>query len=102
MIMQYKYRLSSLLFIIILFFNVDVASAQSPVFGHGNEMQNPAIDSTQLQTLQYRNIGPYRGGRSVAVAGHPNQPDTYFTGFTGGGVYKTTDGGNTWLNVSDG
>ena len=102
MIMQYKYRLSSLLFIIILFFNVDVASAQSPVFGHGNEMQNPAIDSTQLQTLQYRNIGPYRGGRSVAVAGHPNQPDTYFTGFTGGGVFKTTDGGNTWLNVSDG
>ena len=38
----------------------------------------------------------------MAVAGHDDQPYIYYTGFTGGGVYKTTDGGATWYNVSDG
>jgi photosystem II stability/assembly factor-like uncharacterized protein len=77
-------------------------SAQAQVFGHGQDVQKPAVDSTFLQTLQYRNIGPFRGGRSVAVAGHKDKPDTYYTGFTGGGVYKTENGGNSWINVSDG
>ena len=55
-----------------------------------------------FQDLNYREIGPFRGGRSVAVAGHDDQPYIYYVGFTGGGVYKTTDGGNTWDNVTDG
>jgi|AntRauTorcE11897_2_1112592.scaffolds.fasta_scaffold02357_1 photosystem II stability/assembly factor-like uncharacterized protein len=76
--------------------------AHAQIFGHGKDVQNPAVDSTLLQGLEYRNIGPFRGGRSVAVAGHKDQPDTYYTGFTGGGVYKTEDGGNRWVNVSDG
>lgn len=77
-------------------------TAEAQVFGHGEDVQNPAVDSTLLQTLQYRNIGPFRGGRSVAVTGHKDQPNTYYVGFTGGGVYKTEDGGNRWINVSDG
>lgn len=77
-------------------------SSKGQIFGHGPEIETPAVDSALLQTLQYRNIGPYRGGRSVAVAGHKDQPNTYYTGFTGGGVYKTDDGGNRWVNVSDG
>ncbi len=51
--------------------------------------------------LEWRLVGPYRGGRSAAVAGIPSQPRTYYFGSTGGGVWKTTDGGATWNNVSD-
>lgn len=76
--------------------------AQAQPFGHGEDTQNPTHEKVYLQTLEYRNIGPFRGGRSVAVAGHKDQPATYYTGFTGGGVYKTTDRGKTWVNVSDG
>jgi len=59
---------------------------------------NPAL----LQALEYRSIGPFRGGRSTAVAGVPSQPLTFYMGSTGGGVWKTTDGGMVWNNVSDG
>jgi len=71
------------------------------VFGHGQDTENPEVAEKMLQTLEYRNIGPYRGGRSVAVAGHNSQPYTYYTGFTGGGVYKTEDGGASWINITD-
>src|SRR5256885_4596114 len=54
-----------------------------------------------LKTLQYRSIGPYRGGRSAAVAGVPSQPYVYYYGATGGGVWKSTDGGINWEPVSD-
>ncbi|HET9478566.1 MAG TPA: hypothetical protein VFO72_04445, partial [Pyrinomonadaceae bacterium] len=55
-----------------------------------------------LKPLQYRNIGPYRGGRSAAVAGVASQPFVYYYGATGGGVWKSTDGGINWESVSDG
>src|SRR5450631_3773894 len=55
-----------------------------------------------LSALRFRQIGPFRGGRSVAVAGVPSQPDTYYFGAVGGGVFKTTDSGLTWVPVSDG
>ena len=75
---------------------------QAQVFGHGAETESPTYKSSLFENFEYRNIGPFRGGRSVAVAGHDDQPYTFYTGFTGGGVYKTTDGGNTWQNISDG
>ena len=51
--------------------------------------------------LEFRNVGPYRGGRSTAVTGVRHQPLTYYFGGTGGGVWKTTDGGSNWEPVSD-
>jgi len=59
-------------------------------------------DEALYQAMQWRCIGPYRGGRATAVAGIPDQPYTYYFGATGGGVWKSTDGGMNWNNVSDG
>ncbi len=59
-------------------------------------------DTRLFQSMQWRNIGPFRGGRSIAVAGHAYQPYTFYFGATGGGVWKSEDGGITWINVSDG
>jgi photosystem II stability/assembly factor-like uncharacterized protein len=67
--------------------------------------QTPAATPKEpelLKALQYRSIGPYRGGRSAAVAGVASQPFVYYYGATGGGVWKTTDGGINWESVSDG
>src|SRR3989442_11982635 len=52
--------------------------------------------------LRFRQIGPFRGGRVTAVTGVPSQPFTFYMGSTGGGVWKTTDAGHNWANVSDG
>lgn len=52
--------------------------------------------------LKYRNIGPFRGGRSVTTSGVVGDPLTYYMGTTGGGVWKTTDAGQLWENISDG
>ena len=62
----------------------------------------PALDSAAFRALRWRNIGPYRGGRSNAVAGIPTQPLTYFAGYTGGGLWRTDDAGINWRNISDG
>src|SRR5436190_5683025 len=61
----------------------------------------PAFDSVRFGALKWRSIGPYRGGRSVAVAGVPGQPLVYYAGYTGGGVWKTEDAGANWRNISD-
>ena len=61
----------------------------------------PASDSDPLKALQWRLIGPFRGGRSTAVAGVASQPMVYYFGGTGGGVWKTTDGGINWEPITD-
>lgn len=53
-------------------------------------------------SLEWRNIGPYRGGRSCAVTGVPHKPNLFYFGATGGGIWKTEDGGRAWENISDG
>lgn len=60
------------------------------------------FDKEQFSALEYRLLGPFRGGRSAAVTGVPNQPNLYYFGATGGGIWKTTDGGRSWENISDG
>ncbi len=62
---------------------------------------NVTLDPALYEKLQYRFIGPTRGGRVTAVTGIPDQPFTFFMGTTGGGVWKTTDGGTSWDNLSD-
>jgi photosystem II stability/assembly factor-like uncharacterized protein len=80
------------------------AAAASPaalVFSNAQSAQ-PAIEPAFLGGLRYRSIGPHRGGRVTAVAGHRAAPDMFYMGATGGGVWKTTDAGGLWVNVSDG
>ncbi|MEY5069685.1 MAG: hypothetical protein RLZ47_1547 [Bacteroidota bacterium] len=60
-----------------------------------------AYDSVLYSNLKYRLIGPFRGGRSAAVVGDPNQKNVFYMGATGGGVWKTSDGGSNWRNISD-
>ncbi|NOS92286.1 MAG: glycosyl hydrolase [Cyclobacteriaceae bacterium] len=60
------------------------------------------FDEKLYGALEWRNIGPYRGGRSAAVTGVPGKPNLFYMGSTGGGVWKTIDGGSTWTNISDG
>jgi len=55
-----------------------------------------------LRAMEWREVGPYRGGRSAAVAGIAADRETYYFGSTGGGVWKTQNGGQSWRNVSDG
>ena len=69
-----------------------VASAQQQQSEHNDP----------LKDLKFRLIGPFRGGRSIAVAGVASEPKTYYFGSVGGGIWKTTDGGRTWLPVADG
>lgn len=61
-----------------------------------------ASESLLFPPLKWRCIGPNRGGRSIAVAGHKDRPFEYYFGATGGGLWKTTDGGTTWYPVTDG
>ncbi|VAV84348.1 Glycosyl hydrolase, BNR repeat precursor, partial [hydrothermal vent metagenome] len=71
------------------------------LFSHTQiEAQN--INEDQYDALEYRLIGPFRGGRSSAVTGVPNKPNLYYFGAAGGGIWKTTDGGRIWENISDG
>ncbi|WP_033959464.1 VPS10 domain-containing protein [Psychroserpens jangbogonensis] len=60
------------------------------------------VEDSLFHGLKWRNIGPFRGGRSVTSTGVIGQPHTYYMGSTGGGVWKTTDAGITWKNISDG
>src|SRR5262249_59525199 len=54
------------------------------------------------KALKWRNVGPVRGGRSIASAGSPSRIHEYYFGAVGGGLWKTTDGGETWNPVTDG
>ncbi len=63
--------------------------------------QNASEDSLLLSKTKYRLVGPFRGGRSGTVAGDYKDKNTFYFGSTGGGVWKTQDGGSNWKNVSD-
>jgi photosystem II stability/assembly factor-like uncharacterized protein len=59
------------------------------------------FDSVAFGGVRWRELGPYRGGRSVAVAGSQARPNEYYFGTTGGGVFKSSDGGNAWAPMTD-
>ncbi len=59
------------------------------------------LDTAALNTLRWRELGPFRGGRSVAVTGSAARPNEYYMGTTGGGVFKSLDGGQSWAPITD-
>ncbi len=77
------------------------AQAQNRPADQGDP-ENQMVDPALFGGMEFRLIGPFRGGRSTAVTGIPGQPLTFFQGTTGGGVWKTTDAGESWENISDG
>lgn len=64
--------------------------------------QSVVFDEKEFKAMKWRNIGPFRGGRSTAICGVPDQNYTFYMGSTGGGVWKTVDAGSHWTNISDG
>ncbi|MEK6337218.1 MAG: glycosyl hydrolase [Acidobacteriota bacterium] len=91
--------LSSLAAVLLVFTFAEV-SVKSQRRQPADKSSTPA--QTDLSVLQWRSIGPFRGGRVTAVAGVASQPMVYYFGGTGGGVWKTTDGGINWEPISDG
>ncbi len=81
---------------------LSVAGLLGAVSGQSQAADDHAVDPVLFQALQWRNIGPFRGGRVTAVAGHPDKQFTYYMGATGGGVWKTENAGLSWENLSDG
>ncbi|WP_031426911.1 WD40/YVTN/BNR-like repeat-containing protein [Flavimarina sp. Hel_I_48] len=71
-------------------------------FAKPDELKAQAFDESLYSALEYRLIGPFRGGRSAAVTGVAGKPDLFYFGATGGGVWRTTNGGREWENISDG
>src|SRR4029453_7833450 len=78
---------------IVLFAGLSLAPQATPPTGISVEL---------LRELSWRNVGPFRGGRTTAVAGVPSQPNVFYFGAANGGVWKTTDAGRTWRPVFDG
>ena len=79
-----------------------MSSTPRPDEPQQNSHNGRTTASSLFTSLEWRSIGPYRGGRVVAVTGDPSHSHTFYFGSTGGGVWKTTDGGLFWENVSDG
>ncbi len=87
------------LFFILLLFTIGRTS-------HGQKKSTAlptlSYDEKLYNAIEWRSIGPYRGGRSATVTGVPGKPNLFYMGSTGGGVWRTTDAGNSWENLSDG
>ena len=77
-----------------------------PFYGQRKKRSKPVASvsypNSVYESLSYRSIGPFSGGRSSAVTGVPGKPNLYYFGAAGGGVWKTEDGGKTYKNISDG
>jgi len=96
-------RASSLFFFLSLLVFVSLSEISSSAQRRQASTTPPASTSADsLKALQWRQIGPFRGGRSTAVAGVASQPMVFYFGGTGGGVWKTTDGGINWEPITDG
>jgi len=90
--MQSAYR-TTFLILLLQIFPVLAVPAAEPVSG---------TDTARLEGLEWRLVGPYRGGRVTTATGVPGKPNLYYMGATGGGVWKTENAGTTWENLSDG
>src|SRR5210317_2203528 len=93
------FRTALLIAFILLFINESNAQKKKK---SKNEVPVAQYEESLYEGLEYRLIGPFRGGRSAAVTGVPGEPNLFYFGATGGGIWKTTDGGRIWTNISDG
>ncbi|MDX1666986.1 MAG: glycosyl hydrolase, partial [Saprospiraceae bacterium] len=99
------HRLLSLVFILSFsILNDGQILAQDAAPGDSRPVFSDAAqyDESLYNSLEWRLVGPFRGGRSAAVTGVHGKPDLYYFGAAGGGVWRTTDGGRTYENISDG
>ena len=91
------------IFNLIMIFALAVLSTSTSIYSQKKSKKNlVTIDKVLHESVEYREIGPFRGGRSAAVVGVPGNPKLFYFGATGGGVWKTEDGGETYENISDG
>ena len=87
------------LLILAVFSFISLTNAQKKRTNSNTQTEYP---EALYSSLEYRLVGPFRGGRSAAVTGVPGEPNLFYFGSTGGGVWKTIDGGRSWENISDG
>ena len=115
--MMQKARVSFVLFVFLVLFSATTFSQQKEPTrkleaGQKNAPAEPVASATEdkdeknlgdplFKGMSYRLVGPFRGGRSLTAAGIPGDPSTYYFGATGGGVWKSTDGANTWSPIFD-
>ena len=93
--MRYLTRIWIFATALVLLVGVNDISAQR------KSKAKPTYDSKLYDGLEWRSIGPYRGGRSAAVTGVPGNPSLFYFGATGGGVWRSENGGGSWENISD-
>src|SRR5216117_2989661 len=93
-----RHRLPALVgFLLAVFISpISIQSAGSPA-----PTPPGTIDEKLFNGMHWRQVGPFRGGRALAIEGVVGEPNTYYFGAVAGGVWKTTDGGLSWQNVSD-
>ena len=90
------------IFNLITIFCITILLSNTNLYSQKKSKNSITFDQALHESVEYREIGPFRGGRSAAVVGVTGQPDLYYFGATGGGVWKTEDGGKTYENISDG
>jgi photosystem II stability/assembly factor-like uncharacterized protein len=78
-----------------------IVAAVASLLGPGTAAATDTVSPALLSSMEWRFVGPYRGGRVTTVTGVPDNPQLYYMGATGGGVWKTENAGLTWQNISD-
>src|SRR6185437_7837412 len=91
--LERSWPLSAIALCLGAFFGLSIAAQQPDAAGQYPE--------SMLDGLHWRDVGPMRGGRSYAVAGSASEPDTFYMGSVGGGVWKTENAGRTWFPIAD-
>lgn len=101
---RFALRLTALMAVVALMASAatDLSAQRRKSRDSAPEVPTMTYDESLYDGLEYRLVGPFRGGRSCAVTGVPGNPMLFYFGSTGGGVWRTKNGGGTWENISDG